>query len=104
MKNGKQKSGTGDIKYYKDKIYRMDDKEANFIVSSLLETITKLEKILIDHVQNFSPFSLPFRHVTLILYFPNLQSPKCSHSLEFLTCKCSIHITPNYTLFYYQFP
>lgn len=67
MKNGKQKTG-GSIKYYKDKIDRINDKEANFIVSSLSEKTTKIEKILINHVPNFLPFF--FRHEALILPFP----------------------------------
>ena len=67
MKNGKQKTG-GSIKYYKDKIDRMNDKEANFMVSSLPEKITKIEKILINHVENFLPFF--FRHEVLMLPFP----------------------------------
>ena len=39
-----------DIKCYTDKIDRMHDKEANFMVSSLPEKITKLEKIGRAHV------------------------------------------------------
>lgn len=34
----------------------MDDKEANFTVSRFSAKIQKIEKILIDHVQNFLPF------------------------------------------------
>lgn len=53
MKNGKQKPGC-DIKYYKGRTDRMDDKEANLTVSSLSEKITKIEKIL-KSCPKFSP-------------------------------------------------
>lgn len=48
-KNGKQKT-RGGIKYYKGGTETMDDKEANFMVSSLSEKIKNIEKILRDHV------------------------------------------------------
>lgn len=50
------------MKYYKGRIDRMDDKEANFMVSSLSGKIRKIEKILIDHVQNSPPPFFLFPH------------------------------------------